>query len=375
MESPKIAINARVLADYQVRGWARYTVNLLEYLCQKEGHFYLFTDRPLNKDYLIRLPKEKYTVFLESASYYAIWEQVTLPQLCRKHDIDLLHCPVNYGLPQYKPCPTVLTIHDAIAEVFNQPRMSLKQKLKPANILWKALSVLSRKTADHVITVSEYSKKDLVQCLGVPKEKITVVYEAADPCFSEEISEMTRNEVLIRYGIEKPYFFYVGGWEERKNVSFLIENFLASEIEDFQLVLAGGQPKEVDFWRRRYHSDRLHFLGWVEDEDLPALYKSARAFIYPSLYEGFGLQIVEAMKVGCPVLCSDRTSLPEIVGHGGELFSLDRGESLIGQMKRLREEKEYTKMSCQAKLRGQEFNWKKTADETWNIYMKLLGEK
>jgi glycosyltransferase involved in cell wall biosynthesis len=227
--------------------------------------------------------------------------------------------------------------------------------------------------------VSQYSKQDLVKYLHIPQDKITVVYEAADPVFHQPISQTKRHEVRHKYQLSAPYIFYVGGWEKRKNIPFLINAFAQAKLDRIDLVLAGGKSEQRDILTQLGKSlgilDRLNLLGWVDDADLPAIYAEAICFVYPSEYEGFGLQLCEAMAVGCPVLAAKASCLPEVLGDGGTLFSLENNQELVNFFRQLTRDQGYHKdLTHKAKNRSQSFNWQITAQETKNVYERILSE-
>ena len=205
-----------------------------------------------------------------------------------------------------------------------------------------------------------------------------MIYEAADQHFHTPVPSPELTRVRVRHELTKPYFFYIGGWEQRKNVPFLLRAFAAANLDAVELVLAGGREQE-----RKSLSDqaealgigkRLRLLNWVEDEDLPALYGAALAFVYPSEYEGFGLQLCEAMACGCPVLASDRTSLPEILGQGGDTFPLEDPGLLADKLRRVAGDEAYRNdLRARGRQRGSEFSWKRTAEQTVATYRSLVG--
>ncbi len=179
--------------------------------------------------------------------------------------------------------------------------------------------------ADRIITVSNHAKTDLVSRLGLAAEKIDVIYEAAEARFSEPVAQETIEEIRLQYQLPSKYIFYVGGWETRKNIPFLLKSFAAADLPEVSLVLAGGKDAQMqeltELSRSLSIGTRVRLLGWVHERDLPALYAGALCFVYPSEYEGFGLQLCEAMAAGCPTLAARATSLPEVLGAGGETFA------------------------------------------------------
>ena len=374
MQRLRLAINARTLIGEHLRGWSRYTINLLEALLAYDVDYFLFSDQPLSDRLLTRLPRDRCHVVIERRSRYFLWEQRVLPYLCRKRRIDLLHCPTNYGLPAFSPCPTVLTLHDAIAEKYYRPLMRWQDKLRPAWLLWTLSGYISRRSADRVIAVSEHASTELIDFFRLPRAKIRVIHEAADPLFDRGPTDEDLQTVMARYDISRPYLFYIGGWEERKNAHFLVRAFEKADSR-IALVMAGGRAEELVDMRRRYArlDGRIRFIGWVEEEELPALYSGARAFIYPSKYEGFGLQVCEAMTLGCPVFTSNASSLPEVLGAGGEVFSLEDDAQLVHLIERVStDEGFFEDLKERSRKRAADFSWHKTAAATWQVYQDAL---
>jgi glycosyltransferase involved in cell wall biosynthesis len=372
----KVAFNARLLAAPGLRGWNRYTVNLLAQLPALGVEPYLYSDRPLHESHLARLPVGSFQVRLAGLRY-PVWEQYWLPRQCERDRVDLLHCPLNFGLPWLCPCPRVLTLHDAIDQVYYSPRMTWRERLRPATLVSRLYHWMARRSADHVITVSEHARSDLVRRLGVSRRQVSVVYEAADPHFQDSVTVEMREQTRRRHGLGRPYFFYVGGWERRKNIPFLVRAVAAAGLSDVEMVLAGGKEQERGELQRlaaeQGVSERLRLLGWVEESDLPSLYAEALAFTYPSEYEGFGLQVCEAMAVGCPVLAADQTSLPEVVGDGGAVFPLDDPASLSALLRRTAIDRGFRDdLRRRARQRSRAFSWKRTAEESVAVYSRTL---
>jgi len=348
----KVGFNARLLADPNLRGWNRYTVNLLAELPAVGVTPVLYGDRPIHTSHLARLPHGLFEVHIQRIRPYALWEQLWLPWRCKRDGVSILHAPANFGLPRFCGCPRVLTLHDAI-----DPNGTLRSRMFHA---------IARKSADRVITVSGHARDEIVAKWNVDAKKIRVIPEAADPVFFKPVSKEDRSRVLERYRIETPYFFYVGGWEARKNVPFLIDAFEAANLAGVSLVLAGGRDEERS---RMKFPDRVQPLGWVDEDDLRVLYSEALAFVYPSKHEGFGLQLCEAMATGCPVFAARATSLPEVLGDGGETFRLDDVSELVELMRRVVGEMNYRdQLVYRARKRSREFSWEATASATVKLY-------
>jgi glycosyltransferase involved in cell wall biosynthesis len=310
--------------------------------------------------------------------YYPIWAQHWLPRQCARDRVDLLHTPFHFGLPWSSPCPRVLTLHDAIDRVDYGSCTSWRARWAPRAVANRLDQWAARVRAERVITVSEHARGDLITHLGVPADKITMIPEAADPRFHEPVPLDDRARVRRAHGLVRPYIFYVGGWEGRKNLPFLIRAFAAADLGGVDLVLAGGRDSQraelLDRARVCGMADRVHRLGWAEEADLPALYAEALVFVNPSAYEGFGLQLCEAMAVGCPTLAARATALPEVLGAGGETFHLDAPDELAGLLRRVATEPDYREeLSRRARARSADFSWSRTAEATLEVYHSVMS--
>ncbi len=376
----KIGFNARLLSDSTLRGWNRYTINLLASLAPLGVELFLYSDQPVHAGYLSRLPAGSFYLRQSPAMNYFLWEQRWLPSQAGRDGVAVLHCPLNFGLPFACPCPRVLTLHDAIGQTAASGRLHWTKRLGAGAFKTDFAHWVARTSAEHVITVSEHSKKDLVRFLRLKPEKISVIYEAADARFSEAVSRVRRETFRHKQGLTKPYFFYVGGWEERKNVEFLVRAFARAALPDVELVLAGGESGQKAAMLTLAKSlnvvGRVRFLPWIDDEDLVLFYAEALCFVYPSRYEGFGLQLCEAMAAGCAVLAANSTSLPEVLGDGGETFALDSPDNLSAKLRRMVTDSMYhERLRDSASKRSAFFSWEKTAAETLALYRRCSEQK
>jgi glycosyltransferase involved in cell wall biosynthesis len=374
----KIAFNTRLLYAPSLRGWNRYTVNLLVQLGRLGVRLFLYCDRPLHDSQVRRLAKAEYVIRVAPTMRYWRWEQRWLPRQCAEDGVDLLHCPFNFGLPWSSPCPRVLTLHDAIDYVYYRPRAGLRERLSPAALKTRLHQWIARTRADAVITVSEHARADLVKRLRVPPEKVYVTHEAADDRFHAPVGAMERLRVRRQHGLAAPYVLYLGGWERRKNVGFLVRAFAAACMPGVDLVLVGGTTEQCRELLRLFEAlgvaGHVHLLEWVPDADLPALYAEALCFVYPSEYEGFGLQLCEAMAAGCPTLAARATSLPEVLGPGGLTCTLDHHGELAAELRRLRAEPDFrADLVARARARAHAFSWERTAEQTLDVYHRLLA--
>ncbi len=374
----RVGFNARLLFDPAIRGWNRYTINLLAELPPLGVELFLYSDRPVHPVYLDRLPAGSFTARVRERLRLPVWEHRWLPRQCGADAVDLLHSPFNYGLPWSSPCPRVLTLHDAIDFLYYRRRAPLRERYSRVGLRFALDHAIARSRAHRIITVSEHARGDIAGSLKVPAGKLSVTYEAADPNFHAPVSAEARARARSLHDLPARYVFYVGGWEGRKNVPFLVRGFAAAGLEDVSLVLAGGRREQratlMGLAGGLGIGDRLRLLGWVEEDDLPALYAEALAFAYPSEYEGFGLQLCESMAVGCPTLAARATCLPEILGDGGATFALDDTAELTSLLRRVATDDAFrSDLSARALARSSAFSWRRTAEGTVNVYRDLLG--
>ncbi len=283
-------------------------------------------------------------------------------------DTTIFHATEHLLLP-LKSIPTVITIHDIIPHLFPQYHTKLNY------YFLKIAMPLFCKRATAIITVSQASKHDLVEHFGISSEKIFVIPEAAAAHFHQpEAAKM--EQVRETYQLPSNYLLHIGTIEPRKNLNRLVDvllNLRANGHPDLKLVLAGAKGWLVDDFYKRLEDEGLTDIvispGWVEDEDLPSLIAGARLGVQPSLYEGFGLPVLEHMACGQVVAASDRSSLPEVGGDAAVYFDpedVDEMSKVIDQL--LNNPAEYAERQKLGLARAKTFSWEKTAAETIDLY-------
>ena len=250
-----------------------------------------------------------------------MWDQIHLPRLLARTRADVLFSPYYKG-PVRAPCPVVVTVHDLFD--LHHPARHSKVRRK----LFAAWMKLIAWRASRVLTLSEYSRNDIVETLGIPTERIGVIRPAFDERFMSPVPEQRMLEARTTYGLPPDYVLYTGRGAPHKNVETLVAAWAAlpDRLRDrCPLVLAGGDIERFRASAARHSADVLT-PGFIDDELLPAVYRGATAFCFPSLFEGFGLPPLEAMACGVPVLASNATSLPEVLDDAAVLIDpLDRG--------------------------------------------------
>jgi glycosyltransferase involved in cell wall biosynthesis len=269
--------------------------------------------------------------------------------------------------------PTVLTVHDLIFRYHPAHH-------KPLNRWYLNLTMpLYCRRASRIIAISEQTRRDLIAAYGLPPEKITVIYEAADPRFRPQSAESVA-AVRARYGLPNRYLLFVGTIEPRKNLTTLLEAFsgIRNREPRTKLVIVGRKGWLYEGFFRRLRALGLEgevlFTGFVPDEDLPALYSAADLFVFPSLYEGFGLPPLEAMACGTPVVCSNTSSLPEIVGEAALTFDPLDAEEMSATIEEALDDAALREEMREKGLRqAAKFSWEKTAQETFQVYQEVVG--
>ncbi|MBI5619968.1 glycosyltransferase family 4 protein [Candidatus Gottesmanbacteria bacterium] len=289
---------------------------------------------------------------------------------------DVIFSPTHY-VPRFITIPRVMSVMDL--SYLEYPQMFRAKDLHQL-VYWTAYSV---RHAAKILTISEFSTGAIMKAYGVPKDRIAVTY----PGISMNSKLKTQNSKLFdKYGILKQYILSVGTLQPRKNYSRLIEAFsrLVKQekgFDDVELVIVGKKGwlyEEILKAPRQFGvADRVKFLEFVPDADLPDLYRHALCFALPSLYEGFGLPVLEAMANGCPVVVSSASSLPEIAGDAGIYVDPNDVASIIqGLLKGLRETKEERKHRTEEGLRqAEKFSWQKAARETLAILQDVAKQK
>ncbi len=296
------------------------------------------------------------------------WWLVGLPALLKISPVDVFH-GTNYCIPVFTSCPTVVTIHDL--SLYSQATTHEQNNVDRGK---RRIPIMARR-ATMIIAPSEATKLEIIKHLKIKPEKIQVIYEAARPKM-KPLRPSECEPILQKYGIQGKYLLYTGTIEPRKNLLKLLRAYhevLRTTDHQPQLVLCGGrgwmEDEVFELVAELKLQRQVKFTGYVPDEDLPALYSAAEVFIYPSLYEGFGLPPLEAMACGTAVITSNSSSLPEVVADAGlQVDPLKVAElaeaiaSLLNDSKKLRHYE-------QAGLKRAEiFSWERAAHETQAVY-------
>lgn len=289
-------------------GIANYTKNIREGITKENDLFdYKFLEYPIS---IKNRVADKVVQIL--------WEQIILPILILFKGISLVHLTKNFGVPFIVNTTYITTIHDIIPYILKDQYLNKAYK----RIEFALKTKRAIKHSKIIITDSHYTKKDLMKYFNVPDNKIEVLYLGVDSKFKKIEQPLTKQALKNKLGIEAPYILGIGGTEPRKNVSTLIQAFeqLQQKYQTHYSLVIVGRPwpkMEKENSVITQANNKVIYTGYIEDNELVSLYNEADLFVFPSLYEGFGLPPLEAMACGTPVIVSNTTSLPEIVGDAG----------------------------------------------------------
>ena len=375
-ETLKVGIQSTVV-DYNQSGLGRYATELLEGYHTLEKKVTLIRYKN-NNGWTNHCGFKE--VFSKRLPYYTNIP-LQIAAMVRKSKCNLIHYPVHFSenIGSYlinNRVKTVLTIHDIGPMLHdNDKRIWYDQPDIETQTLWQWGLRLASKRADHIITVSENTKRDCVKYLGIPPEKITVIPCAASPIFHPR-PEKDVIAFLHNIGIQQPYVFYTGGLSSRKNVERLLDAYeiLCEEGYWHNLLIAGNSPDKThaESIQNRF-GDRVIFTGHVPPQTLAYLYCGADMFVYPSLYEGFGIPPLEAMASGTPTITSNTSSLPEVVGDAGIMVDPNSTSELYCAMKLVANNKNVRdKLKFSGLERASHFKWIDIAKQTWKVYEDIF---
>ncbi len=367
----RIGIDARKLHDF---GIGTYIRNLLRHLARMDDHTeYIVVCRPDDREALSALG-ENFRAVPETAGNYSVAEQVKIPLVLRREGVTLFHAP-HYVLPPLIRCRSVVTIHDCIHLMFPQYLSRFAFGYARASI------GLAAKRATRVLTVSESSKRDILRFVDTQPEKIDVIYNAYDEAFAIDPAEEDVVRVRERFQLQDEFVLYAGNVKPHKNLERLIEAFHIVRkrgLDHLKLVMIGDEISKYTALRRAVHRHQLHkyvrFLGYLPEETLAVMYRLAGVFVFPSLYEGFGLPPLEAMASGTPVVTSNVSSLPEVAGDAAVLVDPYDPRAIADGIYRVLTDEQLRKdLRHKGVARAGQFSWEQSVRRIHQIYCRVGG--
>jgi glycosyltransferase involved in cell wall biosynthesis len=366
----RIAIDARKLRDFGIGTYLRNILIELSRLDRETDYIVLCRpDDVESGDVLGR----NFRMVPETAPTYSIAEQFRIPLSLARERVRLVHEP-HYVLPPLVRCRSVVTIHDCIHLMFPQYLPSKLAHVYAKGSMWAAAH-----KADRILTVSEASKRDILRFFDVPPEKVAVIYNAIDERFLAPANAERMELVRQRYQLDHPFVLYVGNIKPHKNIERLIDAFGRARSQcpdDLKLVIIGDEISKYPGLRQSVHKHKLdkhvRFLGFQPMETLAAFYRLARAFVFPSLYEGFGLPPLEAMACGSPVVTSNVSSLPEVAGGAALLVDPYDADAIAGGIvQAVTDETLRADLITRGLDRARSFSWPQSVRKIHEIYMQV----
>lgn len=364
-----IAIDARGANWYSGTGIGTYASRIIEYMIKSDtiNSYLLYWWGNNYKS----IERDNVTVSIASKKHHRFFEETFIPGNLKSKGIDIYHVPQNgIGLPSKKSCIYIATIHDLIPYVM--PETVGKGYLK--RFIAQMPEIIQN--CDIIITVSEFSKKDIMRIFDVKEELIKVTPLAADVNFKPLDKTYAKDYLKTKYSIDEDFILYLGGFSPRKNVKSILLAFsriYKNLSKNYKVVIIGPSKEQHAYLAELSNTlgieDKVIFTGYVHYEELPIFYNACTVFVYPSLYEGFGLPPLEAMCCGAPVITSNVSSIPEVVGDSAVLINPFDTEELKNSMENVIEDEALRcKLSKSGIERGKMFSWEKTAAETLNVY-------
>mgnify|MGYP001619691554 CR=1 FL=1 len=368
----RIGIDCRMYSS-KFTGIGRYVFELVRNLAtiDTKNEYVLFFNEPEYTNF--KLPNKRFTKINASAKHYSLAEQTLFLRKLYQAKLDLMHF-THFNAPILYKKKSIVTIHDLTLSFF--PGNKMRSPFHRA--AYKLVLKSSTRNASKIICVSNYTARDLQKMLGLSGEKIHVIYEGVDEDFKANTSETALAQTKKKFNITKPYILYTGVWRSHKNLVSLIKAFeiLKEKYqEEMQLVITGREdplyPEVQRTAKESGYEEDIHFTGMVEEKDLINLYSAAHVYTLPSLYEGFGLSPLEAMKCGVPVVVAKTSCLPEICGEENALFFDPYDPSDIA-------EKLHTacvnndvrkKLIANGTEHVKKFSWETMAKETLEVYL------
>lgn len=369
----RVAIDVRKLHDF---GIGTYVRNLVRQLARidHETEYVLLCRR--GDAGLAASLGENFSTMPQRAPNYSVREQLTVPVNLSRSGATLFHAP-HYVLPPLTPCRAIVTIHDCIHLRFPQYLPNRLAYVYARTQLWSAT-----RRARRVLTVSEASKQDIMRFFDVPETKVTVIPNAIDERFRQTPADADLVRVRERYQLPDSFIMYAGNVKPHKNLERLIDAFVAVRRRGFDnlgLLLSGSEVSRYATLRRAIHRYNLHkhvrLLGYQTAETLAVLYRLADVFVFPSLFEGFGLSPLEAIASGTPVVASNVSSLPEVLGDAAVLVDPLDATAIANGITRVLEDADLrADLQRKGLARAGHFSWEQSVKQVRRIYEEIEGE-
>ena len=370
-----IGIDARFYGSVG-KGLGRYAQEVIDHLLtlDRDNHYVIFLTKDNIDLFITDNPRVKKV--LADVPWYGWAEQLKMPGIIAREKLDLVHY-LHFNVPYFARTPFVVTVHDLILYRYPTVRASTLSPLYYwiKNLAYRLIISSAVRRALQIIAVSEFTKQDIIKQFKIAPEKVTVTYEGVST-FAK--GQEASGGHTAQTGITGPYLLYVGNAYPHKNLDWLIDSLAEFKLAGLKLVLVG---REDFFYKRlkelaasKEHSENVVFLGFVPDGQLKQLYHEALAYVFPSLYEGFGLPPLEAMALSCPVLSANTSCLPEVLGDAAIYFDPHDKQSLLSAILRVKEDEALRRqLIARGLAHSAKFKWQDCAEQTLAIYHKLCA--
>lgn len=370
-----IAVNTRLLMSGKLEGIGWFTHEVLRHMvaAHPEHEFHFIFDRPFEPAFRFGSNVTMHVLHPPTRHpwLWYLWFEWRMPALLRRIGADVFFSPEGYCSLRSK-VPTVMAIHDL--SILHHPEHVKRSYLRYFQRYYPRFAA----RAERIVTVSEFSARDIEALLPEAKGKVQVVYNGARAEY-RPLSGEEQESIRQQWSDGQPYLLYVGALQPRKNIERMLHAFERFKIETgapHLLLLAGRKawkagPIETT-WQQMQHRDAVHFLGYREVEELANLAGAAHAMVYVSLFEGFGIPILESLQCGVPVIASETTSMPEVTGPAGLLvdpYSVDEIASAMARI--VTDQTLYTRLKHEALPQAAQFSWPQTAGKVWEVIESL----
>lgn len=370
----RIGIDARMYGPQQT-GIGLYIKNLIKELLaiDQKNEYRIFL---LEREYFNFPTTERARPVKVSASWYGWREQVILPLQFFKEKIDLMHFP-HFNAPIFYSAPFVVTIHDLTPKYFPGKKVGASALRRAA---FELVLKHSLKKSRKIISVSEYTKNEILKYYPIDSDKIKIIYEGIPIGNSQKAAVDEIFDLKNKYGIKKPFIFYTGVWRNHKNLVGLIRAFdiLVNKYNlDIELVLGGKEdpfyPEVRNEWEKLRLETRIICPGFISERELPLFYRAAEIFCIPSFVEGFGFVALEAMIAGTPVAASNAGSLPEIIGNAAAYFDPYDCRNIADVIFSIFDNPDFKNRLLQKGFEQiEKYDWRKMAEQTLEVYRNVL---
>jgi len=373
----RVAVNTRLLIKNKLDGIGRFALETLKRITKNhpEVEFHFIFDRPFSEDFIFNdnIVPHVLTPPARHPILWYIWFQIQLPKLLTQINPDILFSPDGF-IPINSKIRTITTIHD------------INFEHRPKDLPW-AHSLFYRRffkkyaqDSNQIITVSHFSKADIVKKYGVNAKKIHIVYNGVSSDF-QKVSDKTKLEIQKKYSNGKDFFVFVGSLHKRKNIKNLLLSFNEYKKNNgsLKLIIVGEQKwmnREIkQIYQQMFYKEDVIFLGKISDSELVKILGSAHALCFISLFEGFGLPIIEAMKCSVPIITSNTSCMPEIVQNAGIIVDpYDQKDIAQAMTDMEKNENKRQKLIQNGNDLVKKFNWEKSANEIWKIMKLSINE-